>query len=50
MIEMHGPDFSRHELIPVVAQDEATGDVLMLAYMNAAAFEETLKSLFLSSL
>jgi len=44
MIEMNGPDFSQHELIPVVAQDEATGDVLMLAYMNAAAYEETLKT------
>lgn len=37
-----GPDFSKTELIPVIAQDAATGDVLMLAYMNATAFEETL--------
>lgn len=28
-------------LIPVIAQDAATGDVLMLAYMNREAFEET---------
>lgn len=37
-----GPDFSKSELIPVIAQDAATGDVLMLAYMNATAYEETL--------
>lgn len=39
-----GPDFDRCELIPVIAQDEATGDVLMLAYMNKTAYEETLAS------
>lgn len=39
-----GPDFSKHELIPVIAQDAATGDVLMLAYMNATAYEETLST------
>lgn len=38
------PDFERCELIPVIAQDEATGDVLMLAYMNHEAYEETLKT------
>ena len=38
----NGPDFSKSELIPVIAQDEATGDVLMLAYMNEAAYRETL--------
>ena len=36
-----GPDFSKSELIPVIAQDDATGDVLMLAYMNREAWEET---------
>ncbi len=41
---MNGPDFSKSELIPVIAQDEATGDVLMLAYMNQAAYEETLQN------
>jgi phosphoribosyl-AMP cyclohydrolase len=41
---MDGPDFAKHELIPVIAQDEATGDVLMLAYMNRAAYEETLQT------
>jgi phosphoribosyl-AMP cyclohydrolase len=31
-------------LIPVIAQDYKTGEVLMLAYMNKEAFEETLKT------
>lgn len=31
-------------LIPAIVQDHASGDVLMLAYMNAAAFEATLAS------
>ena len=39
-----GPDFSKAELIPVIAQDLATGDVLMLAYMNQAAYQETLQT------
>ena len=38
-----GPDFSKAELIPVIAQDDETGDVLMLAYMNQTAWEETLR-------
>lgn len=41
---MNGPDFSKHDLIPVIAQDDATGDVLMLAYMNQAAYDETLQT------
>jgi phosphoribosyl-AMP cyclohydrolase len=39
-----GPDFSKSDLIPVIAQDEATGDVLMLAYMNEEAYNETLQN------
>ena len=39
-----GPDFSKAELIPVIAQDIATGDVLMLAYMNQTAYQETLQT------
>ncbi len=39
-----GPDFSKSELLPVIAQDDATGDVLMLAYMNQTAWEETLRT------
>ncbi len=31
-------------LIPAIAQDYQTGEVLMLAYMNEQSFEETLKS------
>ena len=38
------PNFERYELIPVIAQDAESLDVLMLAYMNAEAFEETLRS------
>ena len=41
---MSGPDFSKMELIPVIAQDDASGDVLMLAYMNAEAYQETLQT------
>ena len=31
-------------MVPVIAQDDATGDVLMLAYMNREAFDETLRT------
>jgi phosphoribosyl-AMP cyclohydrolase len=31
-------------LVPAIAQDEATGQVLMLAWMNREAFEETLRT------
>ncbi len=31
-------------LIPAIAQDAETGEVLMLAYMNKESFEETLRS------
>ncbi len=41
---MSGPDFEKSELIPVIAQDEQSGDVLMLAYMNQAAYRETLET------
>ena len=44
MIDASGPDFSKSDLIPVIAQDDATGDVLMLAYMNAEAYAETLRT------
>lgn len=39
---MAGPDFSKHDLVPAIAQDATTGQVLMLAYMNADAYAETL--------
>lgn len=31
-------------LVPAIAQDADTGEVLMLAWMNRAAFEETLRT------
>jgi phosphoribosyl-AMP cyclohydrolase len=38
-------DFKKGDgLIPVIIQDEATHQVLMLGYMNQEAWEETLKS------
>ena len=37
-----GPDFANAELVPVIAQDADTGEVLMLAYMNDEAYAETL--------
>lgn len=39
-----GPNFEKTPLIPVIAQDDATGDVLMLAWMNQEAYTETLQS------
>ena len=39
------PDFvKRGGLVPVVTQDAASGEVLMVAYMNRAAWERTLAS------
>ena len=36
------PDFTRNNgLLPAIAQDADTGDVLMLAWMNREAFEQT---------
>lgn len=40
----NGPDFSKTLLIPVIAQDGTTGEVLMLAYMNEEAYRETLRT------
>ena len=37
------PDFSKADgLLPAIAQDAATGEVLMLAYMNRESYAETL--------
>ncbi len=42
MVEL---DFEKtNGLIPAIAQDAETGEVLMLAYMNQASFNETLAS------
>lgn len=39
----NGPDFSRCDgLLPAIAQDAQTGEILMLAYMNAESYSETL--------
>ncbi len=40
---MEGPDFSKG-LLPAVAQDHETGEVLMLAYMNEESWRETLRT------
>jgi phosphoribosyl-AMP cyclohydrolase len=38
-------DFDKNRgLIPVIAQDYLSGEVLMLAYMNREAFEETART------
>lgn len=37
-----GPDFSKSELLPAIAQDAESGDVLMMAWMNEEAWKETL--------
>jgi phosphoribosyl-AMP cyclohydrolase len=37
------PDFEKmNGLIPVIAQDAETGEVLMLAYMNEESYDQTL--------
>ena len=41
---MDGPDFQATELVPAIAQDAATGAVLMLAYMNADALAATINT------
>jgi phosphoribosyl-AMP cyclohydrolase len=39
------PDFSKGDgLLPAIAQDAATGEVLMLAYMNAESYAETVST------
>jgi phosphoribosyl-AMP cyclohydrolase len=41
----NAPDFAKGEgLLPAIAQDAATGEVLMLAYMNAESYAETLST------
>jgi len=39
-----GPDFEKTDLIPVIAQDYESGDVLMLAYMNRESYDETMQT------
>jgi len=40
-----GPDFTRNDgLLPAIAQDLATGEVLMVAWMSAEAYAETVRT------
>ena len=40
-----GPDFEKSGgVLPAIAQDAETGEVLMLGYMNAESFAETLRT------
>ena len=40
-----GPDFEKCDgLLPAIAQDVATGEVLMMAYMNPESYAETLET------
>ena len=42
---MTKPDFEKQGgLVPAIAQDQDTGEVLMLAYMNEEAFEKTVET------
>jgi phosphoribosyl-AMP cyclohydrolase len=38
------PQFDAGGLMPVIAQDQETGEVLMVAYMNAEALAETVRT------
>ena len=39
------PDFEKNDgLVAAIAQDASTGDVLMVAWMNAEAYEETVRT------
>ena len=45
MTERMEPDFEKGGgLVPAVAQDAVTGEILMLAYMNRESFEKTLET------
>jgi len=41
---IHNIKFDEHELIPAIVQDDQTGEVLMLAYMNAESLGKTLQT------
>jgi len=36
--------YDAHGLIPAIAQDEKTGDILMMAWMNRESLEETVRT------
>lgn len=41
---MFKPDFGKMDLIPAIAQEAGTGEVLMMAYMNKDAWDKTLET------
>ncbi|SES98552.1 phosphoribosyl-ATP pyrophosphatase /phosphoribosyl-AMP cyclohydrolase [Oceanobacillus limi] len=41
---IEGPIFSENQLIPAIVQEETTGEVLMLAYMNEEAYLRTIET------
>lgn len=41
---MFRPDFAKMELIPCIAQNAETGEVLMMAYMNEESWDKTLET------
>ena len=44
-LENATPDFAKGDgLLPAIAQDAATGTILMMAYMNAESYAETLET------
>jgi len=44
MIAVLNPRYDEHGLVPAIVQDADSGEVLMLAYMNAEALERTLET------
>lgn len=45
LMPLPGLDFDRHGgLLPAIAQDATSGEVLMVAWMNAEAFAETVRT------
>jgi len=42
--DMQSVKFDSAGLVPAIAQDETSGDVLMMAWMNAKSLAETLKT------
>src|SRR5260370_18302002 len=42
---LNGPiEFDERGLIPAIVQDQTTGEVLMMAYMNADSLEKTIET------
>jgi phosphoribosyl-AMP cyclohydrolase len=44
-VPVHGPDFTKNAgLVSAVAQDANNGEVLMVAWMNVEAYDETIRT------